>query len=313
MNEIPINLSAWPGAMEIALPPDLPSISVVTPNFNHGKTLERTLRSVLGQRYPGLQYVVVDDASTDDSPQILDAFEGEIDVIRSPERRGQYVSINEGMSRCRGDILAWLNSDDIYLPWTLALVAHIFSRHPDIQWITGIPTVMQGGAIVAVGRCRPWPRRLIRAGLCDQRHLPMVQQESTFWRRGLWETAGGLDTRIDFAGDYELWTRFAREAELVTVQAILGGFSFYGTNRSIVGRETYQQEMRRVQSAMDADDQRLRRRMDQLHWLGRLVDRKARLPRLFGVDLSGPVLRRCLEKNAFQLERHWYPLNRAQG
>ena len=110
--------------------PDRPKISIVTPNFNYGRFLERTLTSVLGQDYPNFEYIVIDDGSTDDSVEIIRRHEARLAHWETGVNRGQYVSIGRGFERATGEIFGWLNSDDAYLPGTLSLVAEIFATFP---------------------------------------------------------------------------------------------------------------------------------------------------------------------------------------
>src|SRR5262245_2697732 len=125
----------------------VPSISLVTPNLNYGKFLDRTLSSVLDQRYPSLDYIVVDAGSTDESVDILKARATSGLRWKVIPGIGQYDSINYGFAHSSGEIMGWINSDDMQLPWTLRTVAAIFAQFPDVEWIVGAPSVIQDGAV----------------------------------------------------------------------------------------------------------------------------------------------------------------------
>jgi hypothetical protein len=201
-----------------------PKISIVTPSFNQGSFLEETIRSVLDQNYPNLEYVVIDGGSTDGSVEIIKKYERRLTWWISAPDGGQYEAINKGFARTTGEIMAWLNADDKYLPWTLSVVGDLMSTLPQVEWLTSLFHLFwdqQGRAV----RCEAHPgfsRELIlRGGTLLGCGLPawtFIQQESTFWRRSLWERVGGrLDCECSLAGDYDLWLRFAHHAEIYSV------------------------------------------------------------------------------------------------
>jgi glycosyltransferase involved in cell wall biosynthesis len=241
------NLSAWPLlADDMRQISELPKISIVTPNYNYAATLERTLCSVLYQKYPNLEYIVIDGGSTDDSQQIIERYENQLAYWESRPDGGQYAAINKGFNKASGEIFAWLNSDDIYLPWTLHVVAEIFAQFPEIDWIMGRPSKIQNGVLREVGSTRPYPQEFLQSGLFRGDILGWVQQESTFWRRSLWKKAGHLREDLHYAADFELWMRFAQYTQLVTTPCILGGFWEHKQNRSKENLKAYMQEVDQV-------------------------------------------------------------------
>jgi hypothetical protein len=221
-------------------------ISLVTPNYNYGHFIEATLRSVLDQRYPELEYLVLDDGSTDDSVARIRAFAGQLAHWETAPNQGQYRTITRGFAMSTGEVLGWLNSDDMHLPWTLRAVADIFTHFPEIEWISTLQQVHWDytGYGLGVHRCLGFAREAFLDGRYlppvadDPRGVPpanreFIQQESTFWRRSLWEKAGGY-VSADFgaAGDFELWARFYQHAELVGVDLPLAGFRFQRQQQS---------------------------------------------------------------------------------
>ena len=208
-----------------------PSITIVTPSFNDGAFLEAAIGSVVAQGYPNLEYVLVDGGSTDGSVEIIQANEQALDRWVSEPDSGQYDALQKGLESSTGEIMGWLNANDLYFPWALDTVASIMSALPEVRWLTTLNPArwdMHGRCIGITplagfsreafldGAYAPWEGRANSA---------WIQQESTFWRRDLWEEAGGkVDRDLRLAGDFELWTRFYDHAELYGTPALLGGY-----------------------------------------------------------------------------------------
>ncbi len=226
-----------------------PRISVVTPSFEQAEYLEATLRSVVSQVYPGLEYVVVDGGSSDGSVDIIRAHESHLASWSSDPDDGHADAVNKGFARTSGEVMCWINSSDLQYPWTLATVGQIFAELPDVQWIMGIPTLIGD---------RDDPRS-VRAGYCNAYDIlagnyRSIQQESVFWRRGLWERAGGrLNTRFKRAADFDLWLRFFRLAPLHHVETVLGGFRVHEDRLGDVGRGLYQREAEELRARFVAE------------------------------------------------------------
>lgn len=219
---------------------DLPVISVVTPSFNQGQFLEQTLRSVLDQGYPNLEYVVIDGGSTDDSQEIISKYADRLNYWVSEPDSGHADAINKGFAKTTGDIMCWINSDDKFLPWTLQTVAEIFDSNPEIEWIHGIPSSYDEKG--RMFETKPTLKNKLDFALGKYQ---WIQQESVFWRRSLWERAGGtMNTDYRFMVDGELWSRFFSHAELVHVQCVLSGLRHHGTRRA-------PENMKKVLSEMD--------------------------------------------------------------
>lgn len=218
---------------------NVPSFALVTPSFNQGKYLASCLESVLGQKYPRLQYVVMDGGSTDDSCRILDGYYGRLHACGKGPDAGQYDAINKGFGLTDGEIMGWLNSDDLHMPWTLALAGELFATFPEIRWLTTCFPMRWDteGRPVNCTDVGGYSRR----GMMRGENLPgfhgfttwPIQQESTFWRRDLWEEAGGaLDTSLSLAADFDLWMRFARLSDPVAVSVPLAGFRKHGNQKT---------------------------------------------------------------------------------
>lgn len=226
-----------------------PKISIVTPSYNSGEFLRRTIESVLGQNYENLEYIIQDGASTDESPAILAEYRSRVAHCTSAHDKGQYDAINKGFALATGEIMAWLNADDIYLQATLPLVGKIFDQFPQIKWLTTkYPLVINESDMLI--RTSVVPGFSAHGFLCGD-NLPLsgweattfIQQESTFWRRSLWEQAGGyVESELQFAADFELWSRFFQHEELYAIAVPLACFRKHGTQKTSTGLQKYLEE-----------------------------------------------------------------------
>ncbi len=224
--------AVWPwaaGPAAAPLPPSgLPKISIVTPSYNQARYLEETLLTVLAQGYPDLEYILMEDGSTDGSAAIVERHRHRFAQVVARPNRGFGAVLHDGLSRSTGDIMAWLNSDDLYLPHTLATVGSIFRDCPGVDWICG-RSLLGFGAGSPVRTVAPagFNRQLFFSGRYLGGHPAWngqwIPQESVFWRRSLWDKAGGyfLQERLQY-GDFELWSRFWKHADLHMVRLPLG-------------------------------------------------------------------------------------------
>jgi glycosyltransferase involved in cell wall biosynthesis len=187
--------------------PATPLVSIITPSFNQAAFLEDTLRSVLSQTYAPIQYLVIDGGSEDGSQAIIQRYASRLAYWESTPDRGQAHAINKGLQRATGDILGWLNSDDVLLPNTVQRVVETFAAHPEIDVVYGrLDRIDPGGAPVPTPRL---PKDNLTFGPETVIGECIVNQPGSFWRRGMMARAGLLDESLRYNLDYEYWMRIA--------------------------------------------------------------------------------------------------------
>lgn len=224
-----------------------PRISIVTPSFNQGEFLEECIDSVLSQNYPNFEYIIMDGGSTDNSVEVIKKYEKHLTYWQSRPDNGQYEALSEGFKRTTGEILAWLNSDDKYHHHAFYKVAYIFTKYSHVEWLTGRNTLWDRNGNLSFIFYEFLPRFAREKYLQKNYRDPGIQQESTFWRRSLWERAGsGTNTEMKYAGDLELWSRFFRHAQLHTVDTMLGGYRKHGNQKSELYMDRYIREAEKI-------------------------------------------------------------------
>lgn len=178
-------------------------ITLVTPSYNQAGFLEETILSVVYQREDVHEYFVLDGGSTDGSRDIIQRYDAQIDWWVSEKDKGQSDAIHRGFQRATGDVLGWINSDDLLLPGALAHVRAIFDADPKVDIVAGYLVFIDAeGRIISMPRVPSGNKFFGRNGLVQ------ISQQATFFRRSLYESVGGLDLSLHCAMDFDLWLRF---------------------------------------------------------------------------------------------------------
>jgi glycosyltransferase involved in cell wall biosynthesis len=220
------------------------TISLVTCSYQQGRFIGATLKSVLEQAYPALEYLVVDGGSRDETVQRIREHEAQLAWWVSEPDGGQTDALVKGFARCTGEVMGWLCSDDLLLPGALDRVGRYFRDHPEAQWVYGDAIwIDAAGRPLRPKREMPWSRTVF---LFDHNYLA---QPSVFWRRSLYEKVGGLDRRWNLAMDADLWLRFANVSRPRHLRQYLSCMRYYP-----------EQKTRALKPAGRREDESLRRR-----------------------------------------------------
>lgn len=232
---------------------DLPKISVVTPSYRAAHTIEETIESVLNQNYPNLEYIII-DGNGDDTSRVIKKYENHLAYWVSESDRGQYHAIKKGFSKATGEIYCWINADDMLLPKSLFVVGEIFNRFKEVEWISTLQpgTWDASGYLAGTGRTPGFSKQAFLDGLFlpgTQKIGYWIQQESTFFRKSLWEKCSAGFTDCSLAGDFSLWCNFYKHTDLVGVEYPLAGFRHISGQRS-EAMNSYLSEARVVLEAL---------------------------------------------------------------
>jgi glycosyltransferase involved in cell wall biosynthesis len=251
----------------------------VTPSYNQAQYIEATIKSVLDQDYPNLEYIVIDGGSDDGSVEVIQNHADQLAYWVSEPDSGQTEALIKGFKRSSGEIMCWLNSDDLLMPGTLHEVAAVFARKPNWQVVYGDDLLIDPeGRVILVEKEIGFNRFIWMY------HFNYIPQPSTFWRRSIYERVGGLDARWDLAMDADLWIRFAEHTDLHHVPRVWSQFRVYPDQKN-----------QRLRTKSDAEDALIRSR-----YLGREPLWSRRLKRVAAKGLRAVLLT--------ARGRYWYKL-----
>ncbi|MGR9107477.1 MAG: glycosyltransferase family 2 protein [Gammaproteobacteria bacterium] len=209
----------------------LPKVSIITPSYNQVRFLEQTILSVLHQNYPNIEYIVIDGGSTDGSVEIIKKYENHIDYWISEPDGGQSQAINKGMLQATGDIVAWLNSDDLYFPNAVSQAVEEFRRKPDLALFYGNCVFIDehGKFIRYFTEVECWNEDRLR------NYTDFIMQPTTFFSRAKLNLAGFLDETLHFGMDWDLWCRLASTGEVCYKNVIIAANRDYKETKTNSG------------------------------------------------------------------------------
>jgi glycosyltransferase involved in cell wall biosynthesis len=207
-----------------------PLVTVVTPSLNSARFLEETIRSVIEQDYPKIEYLVIDGGSTDGTLEILERYQGRLECVSQPDG-GPAEAVNRGLRRARGTIVAWLASDDTYLPGAVRRAVEAFGAAPEAAVVYGRAAWRDetGGLLGRYPTREPWDARRLEQNCC-------LCQPACFMRPEALEAVGWLDPRWQSVYDYDLWIRLAKRHPFAAIGADVATARMYPGNRSLSRR-----------------------------------------------------------------------------
>jgi glycosyltransferase involved in cell wall biosynthesis len=225
-----------------------PKISIITPSYNQGKFIERTILSILNQDYKNFEYIVMDGGSTDETLKILKKYSNKI-IWKSKKDNGQSDAINKGIKMATGEIIAYLNSDDTYEPGALKKVAEFFENNPDKKWVYGKCKIINEKD----QEIRKWItayKNLLLKNYSYKKLLTenFISQPATFWKKELHQELGYFNEKENFCMDYEFWLRLGEKYDAGVIDAYLANFRYYSDSKSgAVNKQQFRDQLRLAQ------------------------------------------------------------------
>ena len=219
----------------------LPKVSIVTPSYNQGRFLEASIRSVLAQDYPNIEYIIVDGSSTDESLEIIRKYQDHLTWWVSEKDKGHADALNKGFAHATGEILAWLNSDDVYYPGAVSEAVEYLREHPEVGMVYADANLIdeQGNVVGRFPSKQTGYRQMLRGSV----HIP---QATTFFRADLYRKIGPLSLTLFFGFDYDLWVRLAKVSEVRYLPRLWADFRIHNQGKSVVNDDRCYPDMLKV-------------------------------------------------------------------
>ena len=217
-----------------------PKLSVITPSYNQAAYLKQTMDSVLSQDIPGMEYVVIDGGSTDGSKELIRSYEDRLTGWVSEKDRGQADAVNKGAAATHGEVIGWLNSDDLFLPGAVKKALDFLTEHPDADAVYGDVLSIDGdGKLINVMRFGQYSAE-------DLMRFRVISQPGVFFRRSAWERAGGLDLSYHFLLDHHLWLRMIMGGRFAYLAEPLAAARFHAAAKNRAHTEDFGREAYRL-------------------------------------------------------------------
>lgn len=222
---------------------NFPCFSIVTPTLNQGQYIKATVHSVMDQRYPDIEYIIIDGGSTDNTHKVLSELKAEYgDKLQFYiyEKMGQVAAINKGFSMTTGEIMAFINSDDVYLPGVFHAVSQNFNRNPNSKWLAG-PTIIfdeRSSDMKILFREKPLK------DLVNWLHRNFTPQPSVFWRREAYNQFGGFDERYRYRFDHAYWLRFIEKGyDPIYLKCPLSAYRLHPDSLTCTAKDHFRREL----------------------------------------------------------------------
>lgn len=216
----------------------LPKISIITPSYNQGEYIEKTIQSVLSQNYPNLEYIVIDGGSNDKTVNILEKYKDKISYV-SEKDEGQQYAINKGLKKSTGEIIAYLNSDDQYLPDALLHVADFFTKNKDINWVAGRCKIIDQNGKEIRNLITLWKDFWLKSAFLTNRQmlilliLNYICQPAVFWKKKLIKEIGFFDEKLDYSMDYDYWLKIMSRFRMGFIDSELSFFRIQKQSKTV--------------------------------------------------------------------------------
>lgn len=279
-----------------------PLVSIITPSFNQAEFLEEAMRSVFEQDYPNLEYWVMDGKSSDGSLEVINRFGDQLAGWVSEKDKGQADGINKGIERSRGEIVAWLNSDDRYLPGAVSRAVALFQKHPEAAFVySNVESIDENGKSFNLMRYGNWK-------LAELMQFNIIGQPGVFMNRAVLEKAGKLDLGYHYLLDHHLWLRMAAIADPVYAAGqVWAQARIHGKAKNVAEAEGFGPEAFRLAKWLGSDE---RFYPQNAHYHRKIWAGAYRLNAFYMVDAGSPVKAHRLYKQSFKLDpwmalKHW--------
>jgi len=279
-----------------------PLVSIITPSFNQAEFLEEAMRSVFEQDYPNLEYWVMDGKSSDGSLEVINRFGDQLAGWVSEKDKGQADGINKGIERSRGEIVAWLNSDDRYLPGAVSKAVALFQKHPEAAFVySNVESIDENGKSFNLMRYGNWK-------LAELMQFNIIGQPGVFMNRAVLEKAGKLDLGYHYLLDHHLWLRMAAIADPVYAAGqVWAQARIHGKAKNVAEAEKFGPEAFRLAKWLGSDERFYPQnaRYHRKIWAGAY-----RLNAFYMVEAGSPLKAHRLYKQSFKLDpwmalKHW--------